>query len=351
MLETLRRTRAAGIRTKGLLMMAHPTESEDSLEETIAFLRTAPLDLVQITKFTPYPGTPSYATVREHGRFVEDWERMNAMHWVFVPHGLSPEILERAFRRAYGPRAGGVRRARVLTAAGPPASPRGDVAALVPAYDAAATVGAVVAGARLHCATVLVVDDGSADATAAVAAAAGAEVVRHAANRGKGAALGTGLRALAARGIARALTLDADGQHLPDEIPRLLAASDATPAAIVVGERRKTGHAIKRANRFGNWLSDRLLRALAGRRLPDTQSGFRVYPVAATLALGTRGLRYDFETEVLLLAARVGMPLVGVPVRVHYPPIAERVSHFRPWRDTLRIIATVVRVLVAAPGR
>ncbi|TMB50613.1 MAG: radical SAM protein, partial [Deltaproteobacteria bacterium] len=101
MLETLRQTRAAGIRVKGLLMMAHPTEGEDSLEETVQFLCTAPLDLVQITKFTPYPGTPSYATIRQHGRFAEDWERMNAMNWVFVPHGLTPEVLEGYFRRAY----------------------------------------------------------------------------------------------------------------------------------------------------------------------------------------------------------------------------------------------------------
>ena len=101
MLETLRQTRAAGIRAKGLLMMAHPTEGEDSLEETVGFLRTAPLDLAQITKFTPYPGTPSYSTVRQHGTFDEDWERMNAMNWVFVPTGLTPAILERYFRRAY----------------------------------------------------------------------------------------------------------------------------------------------------------------------------------------------------------------------------------------------------------
>ena len=101
MLETLRLTRGAGIRVKGLLMMAHPTESEDSLRETVEFLRHAPLDLMQMTKFTPYPGTPSYATVRDHGAFVEDWERMNAMQWVFVPNGLTPEILERWFRRAY----------------------------------------------------------------------------------------------------------------------------------------------------------------------------------------------------------------------------------------------------------
>jgi radical SAM superfamily enzyme YgiQ (UPF0313 family) len=101
MLETLRETREAGIRVKGLLMMAHPTEAEDSLEDTVRFLRTAPLDLAQVTKFTPDPGTPSYPTVRQHGAFEEDWERMNAMNWVFVPHGLTPTLLERWFRRAY----------------------------------------------------------------------------------------------------------------------------------------------------------------------------------------------------------------------------------------------------------
>ena len=89
------------IQVKGLLMMGHPTEDEESLRETVEFLRHAPLDLMQITKFTPYPGTPSYATVREHGTFVEDWERMNGMQWVFVPRVLTPEILERWFRRAY----------------------------------------------------------------------------------------------------------------------------------------------------------------------------------------------------------------------------------------------------------
>ncbi len=101
MLDTLRLTRAAGIRVKGLLMMAHPTEDETSLRETVEFLRHAPLDLAQVTKFTPFPGTPSYPTIRSHGHFEEDWERMNAMDWVFVPHGLTPETLERWFRRAY----------------------------------------------------------------------------------------------------------------------------------------------------------------------------------------------------------------------------------------------------------
>jgi radical SAM superfamily enzyme YgiQ (UPF0313 family) len=101
MLETLRQTRAAGIRVKGLLMMAHPTEDETSLRETVDFLRTAPIDLAQVTKFTPYPGTPAYPTIHERGTFVEDWERMNAMNWVFVPSGLTPAVLERYFRLAY----------------------------------------------------------------------------------------------------------------------------------------------------------------------------------------------------------------------------------------------------------
>jgi len=206
-----------------------------------------------------------------------------------------------------------------------------------------------VTAVRTRLAQVLVVDDGSEDETAARAAAAGAEVVSHDTNAGKGAAIATGLRALAGRGVARALTLDADGQHLATEIPVLLRASDAAPEAIVVGIRRKAGHSIRALNRFGNWIADVLLHLIAGRALPDTQSGFRVYPVAATLALGVRGTHYDFETEVLLRAARRGIPLVGVHVDVHYPPVGERVSHFRPGVDTLRIIESVLRVL-ARPG-
>jgi len=219
--------------------------------------------------------------------------------------------------------------------------------AVVPAYDAAASIAAVVRGTLPVLSPVLVVDDGSADDTAARAEEAGAEVVRHPVNRGKGAALVTALRHLAARGVERAVTLDADGQHLPEQIPVLLAAADETPGAIIVGVRRKEGFAIKRSARFGNWIADRLMRLVAGRRLPDTQSGFRVYPVAATLALGARGSRFDFETEVLLRAARAGMPVRGVPVDVYYPPIAERVSHYRPWADTLRIVRTVARVAMA----
>ncbi len=101
MRETLRLTRAAGIRTKGYLMLGHPTETRETLAETEAFLRVAELDLCQITKFTPYPGTPAYPTIHQHGAFTEDWERMNAMQFVFLPNGLSEAELEEAFGRCY----------------------------------------------------------------------------------------------------------------------------------------------------------------------------------------------------------------------------------------------------------
>jgi radical SAM superfamily enzyme YgiQ (UPF0313 family) len=101
MRETLRMTRAAGIRAKGFVMLGHPTEGLDSLAETAAFLRTVELDLCQITKFTPYPGTPAYPTILQHGTFVEDWERMNAMNFVFVPNGLTAETLETHFDQCY----------------------------------------------------------------------------------------------------------------------------------------------------------------------------------------------------------------------------------------------------------
>jgi len=101
MRETLRMTRAAGIRAKGYLMIGHPTEGLDSLAENVAFLKEVELDLCQITKFTPYPGTPAYATVREHGTFDEDWEQMNAMNFVFVPTGLTVAELEESFDRLY----------------------------------------------------------------------------------------------------------------------------------------------------------------------------------------------------------------------------------------------------------
>jgi glycosyltransferase involved in cell wall biosynthesis len=158
-------------------------------------------------------------------------------------------------------------------------------AILIPAYDCAATLGAVLAGARTHGLPILVVDDGSHDATAEIARAGGADLLQHAVNRGKGAALMTGMRALSARGFTHALTMDGDGQHLPREIPTLLAAAAESPTAIVIGVRRRGNQEVAGINLFGNRFANLCVRSAAGVPLPDTQSGFRVYPLSTMLAL------------------------------------------------------------------
>jgi glycosyltransferase involved in cell wall biosynthesis len=221
------------------------------------------------------------------------------------------------------------------------------VAALIPVYQGASTIAEVVAGALPQVQHVVVVDDGSSDESAERARAAGAEILRHERNRGKGAALRTGLAHLHALGFTHAFALDADGQHLPGEMPKLLAELGRHPDAIIVGSRRRgDDHEIAGRNRFGNAFADWWVALAAGRELPDTQSGFRIYPIAAVLGLGTQADRYALESEVLILAALRGMEIVSREVAVHYPPPAERVSHYEPWADTVRIIFTVVPFLV-----
>jgi glycosyltransferase involved in cell wall biosynthesis len=219
-------------------------------------------------------------------------------------------------------------------------------AILIPAYESAETVGGVARDARPCGLPIVVVDDGSTDGTATQAAAAGAEVVRHDANRGKGAALVTGMRHLAACGFTHALTMDADGQHLAREIPKLLAAARAEPEAIVIGTRTIGGQAVASINLLGNRVANLAVRIAAGRSLGDTQSGFRVYPLAAVLRLPRCGERFEYETTVVIHAARAGVPIRSVDVDVYYPPIAERRSHYRKVVDTLRIIRAVAPLVL-----
>jgi glycosyltransferase involved in cell wall biosynthesis len=213
---------------------------------------------------------------------------------------------------------------------------------VVPALDAARTIGPVVEGARAEAAHVIVVDDGSSDETSSRAAEAGAEVLRHPQNRGKGAALRDGLRRAQALGYAVALSLDADGQHPPAELAKLLAAS-ADPRALVLGVRDLAGAGAPRATRMSNGFAHGFVSMVTLRRLRDTQCGMRRYPIEATLALGVRDDRFGFETEVLLRAHRAGVPIVQVPIEVRYPE--DRTTHFDARRDPWRIVARVLRTL------
>lgn len=215
----------------------------------------------------------------------------------------------------------------------------------MPAFDAAATVGAVVSELRAALGEpIYVVDDGSTDATARVAREAGAVIVRHGSNRGKGEALRSGLVAAAKGGHDVALSVDADGQH-PAESARAVLEGSGDPNALVLGVRDLVGDGAPRSNRFGNAVSNFFVSRFAGRSLSDTQCGLRRYPVRATLDLGARASGFAFEAEVVLRAVAGGLPVVEVPIRAFYPVAARARSHFRVPSDPARIVGTVLRTV------
>jgi len=222
---------------------------------------------------------------------------------------------------------------------------------IVPAFDAEPHIGAVLEELRGEFAElapddVIVVDDGSRDGTAAAARAAGARVVAHAVNRGKGAALVTGLRAALAAGHEAALTVDADAQH-PARSARLVLDGSRDAGDFVLGVRDLARDGAPRASRFSNGISNVFLSLFTGRALADTQCGLRRYPVRRTLELAPRAAGYAFEAEVILLAAAAGVPIVEVAVPVRYPAPEERLTHFDSVRDPAKIIGVVLRTVVS----
>jgi glycosyltransferase involved in cell wall biosynthesis len=225
---------------------------------------------------------------------------------------------------------------------------------VIPAYQAEKSVAAVVLGLFEALAgdgstpLVLVVDDGSTDGTSEAAQRAGARVVRHPQNQGKGAALRSGFSALLAAGADAAVCVDADGQHPPEEAARL-ARDPAARSALLLGVRDLERDGAPAANVFSNRFSNRFLSFALGRTLSDTQCGLRRYPLPETLALGGRAAGYGYEAELILRAARLGWEIVEVPVRVIYPPESERVTHFHSVRDPARIVYRVLFTLATSP--
>lgn len=223
----------------------------------------------------------------------------------------------------------------------------GRVAAAIPAYQAAPSVGAVVEATQGVLEEVLVVDDGSTDRTGAAASAAGARVLRHAENRGKGRALATAFEDLFGRGFDAVVTLDADGQHLASEIPVLLAAW-GEGADLVVGSRAHLFARMHAVRRCSNGLSTRLLSFAAGRRLPDAQSGFRLYTRVLVERTGFPESGFEAESAVLIRAARGGARIAWPAVELGFAD-GRLTSHFRPVADSLRIAGAAVRARFSAP--
>ncbi len=229
------------------------------------------------------------------------------------------------------------------------ADPTRSIAVIVPSYQAAQTVGAVVSGVRraLAGATIYVVDDGSTDGTATAAMRDGVTVLMHERNQGKGAALATGVARAVADGRTILATLDADGQHSPELLPRLIAPVQREAADLVLGARHRGG-AMPLTRRATNWLSASVASRVAGVRIPDAQTGFRAFTrkVAITLQPMIAGYRgYDYEAVFLLATLRAGFHVISVDVPTIYTGAP---SHFRHWGDGWKVARVFARYLRGA---
>jgi glycosyltransferase involved in cell wall biosynthesis len=208
------------------------------------------------------------------------------------------------------------------------------VIALIPAFNEAARVADVVIRTRPYVGEVVVIDDGSVDGTANVAQAAGARVIRHEQNKGKGAAIVTALYYFDNSDAEIAVLLDADGQHDPAEIPKFIDMANQAGAGIVLGTRLSDTRDMPRVrlwtNQFTSWVTGKLAR----QKISDSQCGFRLLRRAVLGDLKLSTARFETETEMLIQAGRAGHKIVGVPIRTIYEP--GRVSHIHPLIDTVR---------------
>ena len=217
-----------------------------------------------------------------------------------------------------------------------------EVCAVIPTYQNAKTLLKVVADVHRVVDTVFVVNDGSNDGTAALLdKATGNErpekVLTHPKNCGKGAALKTGLTYARQQGFRYAVTVDADGQHRANNIPALLKAVEEEPDALAIGSRGLQHENMPTKSTFANRFSNFWFALQTLQRLPDTQSGLRVYPLRCLHGLRWMSARYEAELTLLVFSAWAGVKLLPVPVSVYYPPRDQRVTHFRPGRDFTRI--------------
>lgn len=208
-------------------------------------------------------------------------------------------------------------------------------AAVIPCFNEEKTIGPLVRALLIDLPLVIVVDDGSKDKTAIRAGDAGAMVIPHESNRGKGAALRTGLSQLHKFGFERAVVLDGDGQHDPAEVSALVQCAEQTGATLVIGNRMWQAEAMPWLRRQVNrWMSRKLSQSAGqARHLPDTQSGFRLMHLPTWASLSLSAQRFEVESEMLMAFLAGGFPVEFVPIRVI---AAARKSRIRPITDSLR---------------
>lgn len=216
--------------------------------------------------------------------------------------------------------------------------PEDTILALIPAWNEAKRITPVIEATQAYL-PVLVVDDGSTDETAVIAKSVGASRVRHSQNRGKGVALMTGFEWALERGFEAVVTLDADGQHDPADIPKFLEAYEAGVGDLIIGRRDFSKMPFPRSytNPFGSWL----LSLVMGQRIYDNQSGFRLHHRCLLEDLELTSHGFELEVEIIVQAIRMNIEITWVNIRTIYS--VDKVSYFHPLRDSARFLATVWR--------
>jgi len=226
---------------------------------------------------------------------------------------------------------------------------------LIPTYNNAGTLAAVISDVLQYTDQVIVVNDGSTDETALLLQKFPAlQVITHPINKGKGVALQRGFKHALEKGYQYAISIDSDGQHFAKDLHRFLDRLSTATNAIIIGARNMQQENVPAKSNFGNKFSSFWFRVETGIAQPDTQSGYRLYPLVPLQKIHFITHRFEFEIEVMVRAAWSGVDILSIPVSVYYAPREERVSHFRPFKDFVRIsilntILVLVRLLYIIP--
>ena len=229
------------------------------------------------------------------------------------------------------------------------------IAVAIPVYNQSSRLREIVRRCLDICPRVLVVDDGSDNEAARYLVDMPVEVLRHQFNEGKGAAIRTAAHHLREQGVAHMITIDADGQHYPEDLPRLIEAIREHPEALIIGVRDFGNETVPVGSRFGRAFGNFWVRIQTGTKVHDIQSGFRAYPLAMFEHLSCWSQRYAFEVEVVVRALWGGVKVHEVGVQVHYPKPGQRNSHFHKVRDNARVSLLnthlTIRALLPWPHR
>jgi len=233
-----------------------------------------------------------------------------------------------------------------------------NICIIIPTYNNEKTLAAVIDAVLKYVDEVIVVNDGSTDTTNEILYLykEKIKIISYAINRGKGFALKCGFDYAQQRGYRYALTLDSDGQHFAEDILLFVDAAEKYPDALIVGNRNLTQDNMPKKNTFANKFSNFWFTVQTGQKLPDTQTGYRLYPIKKMGCLRAFTSRYEAELEMLVRCAWRGIKVVSIPIRVYYAPEEERVSHFRPGKDFLRIsllntVFTFLAVIYGYPAK